>query len=123
MMQQSFCGTNELRYIVYKVKVIKIGNIKNYIIILFGIGVFGGLDLHGADVGPVYWTTLEKTVNPGEDSITLTKAVQWALGSDVMIAPTGYKISETEIRSIKAISANKKILTLGQPLQYKHIGM
>ena len=84
--------------------------------------MFGGLDLHGADVGPVYWTTLETTANPGHNTITLTQAVQWAVGSEVMIAPTGFKISETEIRTITAVSANKKILTLGQALQYKHIG-
>ncbi|XP_061189118.1 fibrocystin-L-like [Saccostrea echinata] len=86
------------------------------------IGVFGGLDLHGKS-HTVTWTTLSQTSASGDNQISLTQAVDWAVNDEIIITSTSYKAWEVEIRKISAISADKMTLTLNASLTYKHISM
>ena len=46
-----------------------------------GIGVYGGLDIHGKPRQPS-WTTLESTVAKGKNTITLKDPVDWQIGKE-----------------------------------------
>ncbi|KAK3107032.1 hypothetical protein FSP39_005622 [Pinctada imbricata] len=84
------------------------------------IAVFGGLDLHGIDVGR-YWTTLASPASVGDTTVTLSQAVDWSTGSQVVIATTSFNITETEIRTIQSVSGDKLTLTLDRALSHRHI--
>lgn len=85
-------------------------------------GVFGGLDLHGKDVG-TSWTLLAQTANPGDSQITLATAVTWKVGEEIVIAPTDFSVWEKETFAITAVSNGGTTLTLNSTVQFKHIGM
>ncbi|XP_041373046.1 fibrocystin-L-like isoform X2 [Gigantopelta aegis] len=82
------------------------------------MAVFGGLDLHGKDVG-VVWTRLATTALPGSRQITLADSVNWEAGDEIVITTTSYNAWHTETFSITGISG--KTLTLNETLKYKHI--
>ncbi|XP_060084827.1 fibrocystin-L-like, partial [Ylistrum balloti] len=84
------------------------------------IGVFGGLDLHGIDVG-VSWTRLASTANAGASTISLAQAVNWTAGSDIVLATTSYDMWETETFRITGVSTDGLTLTLNSSLLYKHV--
>ena len=44
------------------------------------------------------------------------------IGDEVAISTTSYNASETEKRCIVALSADNRVLTLNQPLNYTHLG-
>jgi len=82
----------------------------------------GVLDLHGIPRNPT-WTSLEKTANIGDSSITLMRDVDWQVNEKIVLAPTGYYNDEVDERIIIAIDRtipNKPVLTLDLPLKYKH---
>ncbi|XP_021354106.1 fibrocystin-L-like [Mizuhopecten yessoensis] len=84
------------------------------------IGVFGGLDLHGIDVG-VSWTRLAATAAAGASTITLAKAVNWTAGNEIVLATTSYDMWETETFRISSVSQDGLTLTLNSSLLYKHV--
>ena len=88
---------------------------------LYTVAVYGGLDLHGKDVG-TSWTLLEQTANPGDNQITLVTAVTWNVGNEIAIAPTDFSVKEKETFAITAVSSDRKTLTLNTTLRFKHIG-
>lgn len=77
--------------------------------------------MHGIQKGDT-WTRLAQTANPGDTQITLESAVEWMVGDEIIIAPTGYKPEEVERFTIAAVSVDTMTITLDSPLQYKHIG-
>ena len=89
--------------------------------LLFLIGVFGGLDLHGIE-RPITWTKLSVTVASGSRTVTLVDPVDWVAGEDIVIAPTGYSAWETEIMKITAVSNGNRTLTLNGTLKHTHLG-
>ncbi|MED6281140.1 Fibrocystin-L, partial [Characodon lateralis] len=84
----------------------------------------GILDLHGIPV-PVPWTHLAETASSGSVTLILMKAVTWKPGDEIVVASTGHRHSqsENEVRTIAAVSANGKTLTLTKPLMYTHLGL
>lgn len=44
------------------------------------------------------------------------------IGDELAISTTSYNASDTEKRWITAVSADSRVLTLNQPLNYTHIG-
>lgn len=77
--------------------------------------------MHGIQKGDT-WTRLAQIANPGDTQITLESAVEWMVGDEIIIAPTGYKPEEVERFTIAAVSVDTVTITLDSPLQYKHIG-
>lgn len=77
--------------------------------------------MHGIQKGNS-WTRLAQTANPGNTQITLVSAVDWVVGDEIIIAPTGYRPEEVERFTISSVSSDFLTITLDGSLQYKHIG-
>ena len=88
----------------------------------FFIGVFGGLDLFGKDVG-VTWTKLASVALMGDRQIFLAENVSWAVGDEIVIGPSHYDAWETETFMITAVSRDGMTLTLNESLKYDHLGL
>ncbi|XP_052286416.1 fibrocystin-L-like [Dreissena polymorpha] len=84
------------------------------------IGVFGGLDLFGKEVGTT-WTQLALTAEAGEDTIMLAQPVEWSVGDNIVIGPTSYNPWETEAFQITSVADNNMNLTLNDTLKYRHV--
>ncbi|XP_052060298.1 fibrocystin-L-like isoform X3 [Mytilus californianus] len=84
------------------------------------IAVFGGLDLHGKDVGKS-WTKLQQTASAGSNQIVLSETVTWSAGDDIIITATGYEVNEAEKHTIQSVAGDQKTITLTSNLAYKHI--
>lgn len=87
---------------------------------LKGIGVFGGLDIHGKQVNKS-WTRLNQTVKAGSDSITLKEPVDWKIGDEIIITTTHFNFNQTDRVKIANISNKNCTLYFNQKLQYDHI--
>jgi len=86
-----------------------------------GIGVYGGLDIHGVAKN-VSWTYLNETVHVGSNLINLAVPVDWNIGDEIMITTTTYIANQNEIFKINSISNDLKEITLNSSVQYEHIG-
>ena len=79
------------------------------------IAMYNGIiDMHGMPRTPT-WTMLNFTANMGDITITLIEAVDWKVGEQIIIAPTGYYNTEAEQMTIVAIdrtNANNPVITL-----------
>uniref|UniRef100_A0AAY5ETB4 Polycystic kidney and hepatic disease 1 (autosomal recessive)-like 1 n=1 Tax=Electrophorus electricus TaxID=8005 RepID=A0AAY5ETB4_ELEEL len=84
----------------------------------------GVLDLHGIPI-PIPWTRLAQTASNGSSTLILMDTVTWRVGDEIVIASTGPRHSqnENEVRTIATVSADGRLLTLTQPLNYKHLGV
>ncbi|CAF0745209.1 unnamed protein product [Adineta steineri] len=84
------------------------------------IGVLGGLDLHGI-AHNVSWTRLATTATAGQIVITLSEAVDWSVGDEILITTTDTRIDHRERCTIASISGAGTVITLQNPLAYTHI--
>lgn len=86
------------------------------------LGIMGGgeLQLHGKP--KMSWTQLGGTAMPGANRLVLKEPVDWEVGDQIVIASTDYDMNHAEVRTITQLNLDKKILTLDQPLTYKHFG-
>ena len=78
------------------------------------------MDIHGKPRN-VSWTTLSTTAFAGSNQIILDKAVDWQVNEEIVITTTSYTATETEVRTIQAISADRLTLTLNGSLLYNHV--
>ena len=80
--------------------------------------------MHGKSVART-WTRLASTAAAGSTQITLLQAVDWPVGSQIVIATTGNYLSQgqSEIRTVTAVSANGLTLTLNSALSHEHLGI
>ncbi len=85
-----------------------------------GMGVYGGLDIHGKP-RDVPWTRLNGTVTAGSSAITLVQPVDWKVGERVLITTTSYILEQTEIMTISAVSADMRVISFSAPLLYDHL--
>jgi hypothetical protein len=85
-----------------------------------GIGVYGGLDMHGKPRN-VSWTQLNSTAFAGSNTIILEKSVDWEVNEQIVITTTSYKPEQTEIFTIAAISSDRKTIRLNSSLLYDHV--
>ena len=85
-----------------------------------GMGVYGGLDLHGTPV-TVSWTRLAKTAKSGSNKITLVEPVEWKEGESILLTTTSYILEHTEIMNITSVSEDKKTLTISESLIFDHL--
>lgn len=81
----------------------------------------GSFSVHGANTD-LTWTRLAATAPRDTKRLRLKAAVDWQVGDTIVIASTSYDPTEAETHTIAAISANKKVLTLADKLEYKHYG-
>lgn len=85
-----------------------------------GIGVYGGLDIHG--VARTSWTRLNTTAKRGSNTITLIDQVpDWRVGDEIIITTTTFVANQTEVFVISAISSDFRTLTLNTTVNYDHI--
>ena len=84
----------------------------------------GTLDLHGQFI-PMTWTYLAQTAAAGDTEIVLKNGVNWAVGSEIVVATTGDRASmgESEKMEIAAVSADGTTLTLTKPLKFQHLSI
>eukprot|EP00361_Fabrea_salina_P003869 CAMPEP_0202427040 /NCGR_PEP_ID=MMETSP1345-20130828/1320_1 /ASSEMBLY_ACC=CAM_ASM_000843 /TAXON_ID=342563 /ORGANISM="Fabrea Fabrea salina" /LENGTH=3382 /DNA_ID=CAMNT_0049037631 /DNA_START=76 /DNA_END=10221 /DNA_ORIENTATION=+ len=67
------------------------------------LAIAGKLQMHGYPKKS--WTSLEQDAHPG-DSFIFVKAVDWKVGDEIVIAPSGFNASEHETFTITGISGN-----------------
>lgn len=84
------------------------------------IGVYGGLDIHGAP-RTVQWTQLASSALNNTNTITLVEPVDWQAGEEIVITTTTYVLEQTETAVISAVSADNLTLTLTAGLGYDHL--
>lgn len=84
------------------------------------IGVLGGLDLHGIPHN-VTWTRLALTASAAQNTLTLSEAVDWTVGDEILITTTDTRIDHVERHKIASISGAGTIIVLLEPLAYTHL--
>lgn len=65
-------------------------------------------------------------MEPGATQITLSEQVDWVAGEEIAIAATSYNGREGEKRRIKSIDKSvpdQPVITLDEPLEFKHFAM
>lgn len=80
------------------------------------------VDIHGKQFHPT-WTRLAATARTQDDRVYLQEAVNWEVGQQVVVTTTVYKDKEdpqNEVRTIAAVSSNRKIVQFTQPLDFTH---
>jgi hypothetical protein len=101
----------------------------------FGTGVLGlgAVTIHGAPKTPT-WTRVAAEPRAGQTTVTLSQAVSgWRVGDRLIVPDTRHlkwnevsgwsrSASQTEERTIAAISADARVITLTQALQFDHLG-
>ena len=118
----------ESKPFTHKATITMYGSVRSVELPIFGSKVLalreGRIDMHGKPVG-VTWTHLGATASVGDSQITLKEPVVWPIGSSIVIASTGDYLSqgENEVRTITAISTDKKTLTLDSSLNFTHLSV
>lgn len=79
----------------------------------------GVLNFNG-DTNRAGYVRLNGTVFPGQNSITVNKAVDWKIGDKILIAPTSYDSEQGETFTIKSISGST--ISLDGSFKYLHWG-
>lgn len=84
----------------------------------------GTVDIHGQPRSQT-WTRLSTTAFNGSTQIDVQHAVDWPLGSQIIIATTGDYLSQrqNELRSIVGVLNNGYRLVLDAPLDWTHLGV
>ena len=80
------------------------------------------VDIHGKQFHPT-WTRLAATARTQDDRVYLQEAVNWEVGQQVVVTTTVYKDKEdpqNEVRTIAAVSSNRKVIQFTQPLDFTH---
>ncbi len=80
----------------------------------------GGLDLHGLPRN-VSWTRLGATALSNQNTIVLSKPVDWKVGDEIIVTTTDVSLSHTERQTIASISSNGTTITTVNALSYTHI--
>lgn len=80
----------------------------------------GKLELHGSRAAVQSWTQLRKPAAEGHVIIETEEAMNWRVGDQIVIAPSGTDANQTEVRTISMISGHQIRVT--PPLTFKHYG-
>lgn len=94
-----------------------------FILMIFFLGVFGGLDLNGKHITHS-WVRLAADANIGDQTITVNEEVGWVVENEIVVTPTGYSAWETETFKITNVNAGggQTVLMLNDTLRFKHLG-
>jgi cell surface hyaluronidase len=80
----------------------------------------GVLDIHGANT--VSWTKLAASTQADPLRLTLSQAVTWPIGAEILITSTSTNYNESETRTIASITPDGLTITLNSALTYNHNG-
>ena len=71
------------------------------------------------------WTRLASSAYTNDSTLTLEQTANgypdWAVGEEIVVAPSGWYPEESEIREIAAYDQSTGTLTLTEPLLYDHL--
>ncbi|MEM8861600.1 MAG: G8 domain-containing protein, partial [Chloroflexota bacterium] len=81
----------------------------------------GTIDIHGSSRDKVNWTQLAETANPGDTQLVLADAVNWEVGDEIAIAPSGYDPYAGERVTITAVDGTTVSIT--PPLNNPHVAI
>ena len=76
--------------------------------------------LHGKSYNHI-WTKLSETSERGSSVLHLKQYVDWEIGMEVVVTPTGYNFREVEEHVIADIRDGGRTLILEQSLEYTHL--
>ena len=81
---------------------------------------YSTLDIHGEP--RTSWTSLDSTISPGENTLTLVEEVDWKAGEKIMITSTSYDRYETEELIINSVvnAAGKTTITVKGKFAHRH---
>jgi cell migration-inducing and hyaluronan-binding protein len=82
----------------------------------------GVADLHGIRRDDVPWTQLSSTAEMGTSTIHLVDSVNWRVGDEIVIAPSGINPFEAEVFHIESVSSDGKSIRLDRTLLFEHYG-
>jgi len=80
------------------------------------------LDMHGIKREPS-WTVMDKTSQPGDNQITISRKIDWKAGEVIAVASTDFSGRHAEKRTITKVdntNPEKPIITVDKPFEYKH---
>ena len=83
------------------------------------MGVTGNVTMYGNEVNYVY-VRLQAEANVGDTVIYLPETVDWAVGDEIVLAPSQLSPDEFEVFTITAIDSGA--VTLNSTIQYYHFG-
>ena len=78
------------------------------------------LDMHSVSARKTSWTQITETVSAGDTQVRLLEAPGWEAGDQVVLAPSGYDVRETEELEVASVDGN--VVTFTTPLRYDHYG-
>lgn len=83
----------------------------------------GTIRLHGVR-REIPYTTLSRTANKGDRSISVIGDMQLSPGDEIVIAPTGFNFREAETRIVDSVDVKAKssLISFKEPLKYVHLG-
>lgn len=64
------------------------------------------------------WTTIAQTIAAGTNTLTLSEAVDWKVGEQIVVAATSFDHNEAEMVTITAV--NGLVLTVNQSFVNSH---
>ena len=70
----------------------------------------------------VTWTGLKQTALAGDTVVSLSEAVDWSVGDQILLSTTGHSAWQTEVHTIQAVDVSRAEVTLTNPLGHKHLG-
>ena len=85
-----------------------------------GVHTGGSLEIHGRD--RIEWTHLGVSAAAGATSLTLSEAVDWAVGDKILVTSSRASWNEAEALEITSVSADSKTVSFVTPLAFPHNG-
>lgn len=68
------------------------------------------------------WTTIQSTINPGDNLFQTTEDVDWQVGEEVVIASTSFDHNEAEQRTIVEDMGNRTF-RVDKDFQFQHVAI
>ncbi|CAL1168986.1 unnamed protein product [Cladocopium goreaui] len=84
------------------------------------VKLVGRMELHGKP--SISWTRLVETAEAGSSLLKIEEAVDWEVGTELVITPTERGQTE-EVRRVLSIEDNGLTIRLDEPLRHEHLGI
>ncbi|MBI4382196.1 MAG: G8 domain-containing protein [candidate division NC10 bacterium] len=112
-------GGNPAGYFGYKVLAVSYGGTLQ----LFGKkGAIYGTTVDSSDSG-TSWVRLTKTLNPGDTTLVLDRAVDWTAGDQIVVTTTDYLPGHSEQLTIASVSGDRQTIIVQEKIAYIHNGV